>query len=148
MSAENVYSFALSFYALNESGIALVIAKNVAEAISHLQLSGKYNARPDVYEILKTRNIGQYCGPEYGLIVESYTNSINDWDVLNKFADRIIGPEGPMGPQGPQGPAGKDGTILWPEMYVDNDLWLHIVESEAALSERLIFENGWLVVTN
>ena len=49
----------------------------------------------------------------------------------------ICGPVGPMGPQ---------GGVIWPSMYVDTDLWLHIVEPEHQLSDRLVFEDGWLTV--
>lgn len=47
---------------------------------------------------------------------------------------------------GETGPAGPQGGVIWPTMYIDTDLWLHIVEPEHQLSDRLIFENGWLTV--
>lgn len=56
------------------------------------------------------------------------------------------GPQGPQGPQGIQGERGPQGGIVWPTLYVDSDLWLHIVEPEHQLSDRLVFKDGWLYV--
>lgn len=50
------------------------------------------------------------------------------------------------GEVGEPGPVGPQGGVIWPTMYVDTDLWLHIVEPEHQLSDRLVFENGWLIV--
>ena len=58
------------------------------------------------------------------------------------------GETGPTGPTGPQGERGPQGGVVWPEMYVDKDLWLHIVEPEHQLSDRLVFEKGYLIVTD
>ena len=75
--------------------------------------------------------------------------------TISSELDSRVGPVGPQGPAGPQGPQGEPGPqgergpqggIVWPSMYVDTDLWLHIVEPEHQLSDRLVFEDGWLTV--
>ena len=53
-----------------------------------------------------------------------------------------------QGPEGPEGPRGLTGAVLWPEIYVDSDLHLHIVEPYPALSERLYIQNGKLYLRN
>ena len=50
--------------------------------------------------------------------------------------------------KGRQGERGLTGAVLWPEIYVDNDLHLHIVEPYLALGERLYVDNGKLYLRN
>lgn len=52
------------------------------------------------------------------------------------------------GEEGEQGPIGPQGGIIWPTLYVDSDLWLHIVEPEHQLSDRLSFEDGYLIIND
>ena len=71
-----------------------------------------------------------------------------------------VGPTGPMGPQGPQGEKGEKGDkgepgergatggIYWPEIYVDADMHLHIVEPTPSLGTRLYVQNGVLYAIN
>lgn len=48
--------------------------------------------------------------------------------------------------KGQQGERGPQGGIVWPELYVDSDLWLHIVEPASQLSDRVSYNNGWLII--
>jgi len=50
--------------------------------------------------------------------------------------------------RGQQGERGLTGAIIWPEIYVDSDLWIHVVEPYPALSERLYIDNGTLYLRN
>lgn len=50
--------------------------------------------------------------------------------------------------EGPEGPRGLTGAVMWPEIYVDSDLHLHIVEPYPALSERLYIQDGKLYLRN
>lgn len=71
-----------------------------------------------------------------------------------------VGPTGPMGPQGPQGEKGEKGDkgdtgergatggIYWPEIYVDSDMHLHVVEPTASLGTRMYIQNGVLYAIN
>lgn len=52
------------------------------------------------------------------------------------------------GEEGPEGPVGPQGGVIWPTLYVDSDLWLHIVEPEHQLSDRLTFEDGYLIIND
>lgn len=45
-----------------------------------------------------------------------------------------------------KGQQGPQGGIIWPTLYVDSDLWLHIVEPEHQLSDRISFDDGWLII--
>lgn len=47
-----------------------------------------------------------------------------------------------------RGPRGLTGAVLWPEIYVDSDMHLHIVEPYPALSERLYVTDGKLYLRN
>lgn len=46
--------------------------------------------------------------------------------------------------QGPDGPRGATGGVYWPEIYVDSDLWIHIVEPAESLGTRLFVQDGYL----
>ena len=54
--------------------------------------------------------------------------------------------KGDKGDKGDNGDRGFDGGIIWPELYVDTDLWLHVVEPEEQLSQRLDYDDGWLII--
>lgn len=56
------------------------------------------------------------------------------------------GDKGNKGDKGDKGDSGSDGGIIWPELYVDTDLWLHVVEPEEQLSQRLDYDDGWLII--
>ena len=46
--------------------------------------------------------------------------------------------------QGPTGPMGATGGVYWPTIYVDSDLWIHIVEPAESLGTRLYVQDGYL----
>lgn len=46
--------------------------------------------------------------------------------------------------QGPDGPRGATGGVYWPEIYVDDDMHLHIVEPTESLGTRLYVQDGYL----
>lgn len=48
--------------------------------------------------------------------------------------------------KGERGERGFTGAVIYPEVYVDEDLHLHIMEPYPALSERLYVENGKLYI--
>ena len=50
--------------------------------------------------------------------------------------------------QGPTGPRGATGGVYWPEIYVDADMHLHIVEPAESLGTRLYVQNGVLYAIN
>lgn len=50
--------------------------------------------------------------------------------------------------KGDQGERGPQGGIVWPTLYVDADMWLHVVEPEHQLSDRLSYEDGYLIINN
>ena len=56
------------------------------------------------------------------------------------------GAKGDKGDKGDTGERGPQGGVVWPDMYVDSDLWFHIVEPENQLSDRFSFENGYLTI--
>lgn len=49
--------------------------------------------------------------------------------------------------RGPKGDKGDQGGLIWPVLYVDADLWLHVVEPEHQLTDRLSFEDGYLIIS-
>ena len=58
------------------------------------------------------------------------------------------GPAGPQGAPGPEGPRGATGGVYWPELYVDSDMHLHIVEPTESLGTRLYVRDGYLYAIN
>lgn len=50
--------------------------------------------------------------------------------------------------EGPEGPRGATGGVYWPEIYVDSDMHLHIVEPTESLGTRLYIQDGWLYAIN
>ena len=133
----------------NQSGLAMIVAGTEEEALRHLRESGLYNGSPELYVLIESRNLGEYVGCEYGLILESYTNALLAFDAICSIAEKIKGEKGDKGDKGNKGDTGEQGLpggIAWPELYVDGDLWLHIVEPDNQLSARLDYDNGWLIV--
>ncbi len=143
--SENKNFYVISFSVAKDSGLALVVAENERSAIEHLRHSGKYNGC-SAYSIINTRCLGSYCGCEYGLIYESFSNALVAFQAIESVLLKIKGEKGDKGDKGNPGPVGPQGGVVWPEMYVDDDLWLHILEPESQLSDRLYFEDGWLKI--
>lgn len=46
------------------------------------------------------------------------------------------------------GPPGPTGGVYWPELYVDSDMHLHIVEPTESLGTRLYVQDGYLYAIN
>ena len=82
MSTECTYLFAISFLLGSESGLAIVSARNAAQARTVLKNQGKYNGTPERYQIEVTKNIGLYTQEQCTLILESYTNALVAFDAI------------------------------------------------------------------
>lgn len=107
------YFYLISFYAANESGLAMVVAETDEEAWEHLCNSGRYNDSETAYVLIQCRKIGDYVGCGNGLLLESYTNALVAFDAFVSILDKIRGPQGERGPQGftgDRGPAGATGA--------------------------------------
>jgi len=50
--------------------------------------------------------------------------------------------------KGEQGDRGATGGVYWPEIYVDADMHLHIVEPAESLGTRLYVQDGYLYAIN
>lgn len=73
--------------------------------------------------------------------------------VLSSTMTSAVGPRGPQGPKGDKGDKGDRGErgergpvggVFWPEIRVDSDLWIHIVEPAVQLGARLYVQDGYL----
>lgn len=54
------------------------------------------------------------------------------------------GEKGDPGEPGAVGPMGPPGGVFWPEILVDSDLWIHIIEPAQQLGLRLYVQDGYL----
>lgn len=126
--------YALSFTVGTEAGLALVAATSDTQAFQILKNSGQRNCCADNYTLIQSRDIGISNACAYGLLMESYVNSLTAYDAIVSVADRFI--------------KGDKGDSLWINMYVDSDLYLHVVESEQAVTPQISFDQstGYLVI--
>lgn len=69
--------YVISFTVLKESGIAIVTAKSDKQAFQILQNSGSYNFNNgELYSLVQIRDIGMTANCNYGLLMETFANTI------------------------------------------------------------------------
>lgn len=135
MSCTNNNLYIISFLVGTESGLALVSAPDQTTAIQILRNSGSRNCCPEKYTIVQARNIGMTSSGGVELLMESFVNSLAVYDAISKLADKYI--------------KGERGDTVWANAYVDDEMYIHIVESEYAVSSHLDFDQstGYLTIT-
>ena len=156
MSGTVKYFWVLSFTVDDQAGVSIVLADSQANALLALKQAGKYNGTPDKYVLVQALNVGQYDGPYYGLMLESYTNAMVAYDALVDVAKDIKGDKGDKGDRGPamevyigsvtQTEIGTDPTVVCTE--TDRGFMLEFTfpkydispESRAALKAELYDE--------
>jgi len=99
------YLYALAFTVGGDSGMALVSARNDADAIQILRNSGKYNILPDKYIITKKLNLGLSSCIRTELLLESYVNALGAFALLENAVKWIKGDKGDKGEKGDKGDA-------------------------------------------
>lgn len=83
MASNCRYFYVLSFMAVNDSGLAIVIASDENEAFQILKNQGEHNAQPGAYMLSSSVNLGQYEGGFMGLVFESYTNALVAYKAIS-----------------------------------------------------------------
>lgn len=133
-NTQETHLFVLSFTVGSEAGLALVAADSQTTAFQILKNSGERNCCPDNYVLVQIRDVGISNSCWFGLLMESYVNSLVAYDAIVSVADKFI--------------KGDKGDSIWVNMYVDNDLYLHVVESEMAITPQITFDQstGYLII--
>lgn len=128
--SEAFHLYVISFTVGAESGLALVAAQDEKSAFQILKNGGSRHC--DGYSLVQIRNIGMSTNCHYGLLMESFVNALEAYDAIVKAAERII--------------KGDKGDTIWSNMYVDDDMYLHLVEGEFGAYQHLVFdqETGYL----
>ena len=75
-----------------------------------------------------------------------FIGTLDEWIYSLKGAKGDQGETGPQGEKGEKGDMGPQGGAVWPDIYVDNNMWIHFVESDHQLSDRVEFENGYIKI--
>lgn len=130
-TAFNLY--VISFTAGKEAGLAMVSAPDDRSAFQILKNGG--SRCHDSYSLIQIRNIGMSTSCTYGLLLESYVNALEAYDAIVSVANQFL--------------KGDKGDTIWLDVYVDDDMYLHIVESETsgvALSLSFDEETGYLEI--
>lgn len=129
-SCNNLY--AISFTVGAESGLALIAAPTERDAIQVLRSSGSRSACSKGYTIIQTRDIGMTASCNFGILMESFVNAKEAYDAIVQAAQRII--------------KGDKGDSIWSNAYVDENMYLHLVEGEFGVNQHLVFdqETGYL----
>lgn len=125
--------YEISFTAGSEAGLAMVAAQDERSAFRILKNGG--SRCHDSYSLIQIRDIGMSTSCTYGLLLESYVNALAAYDAISKVADKFI--------------KGDKGDTVWLDVYVDDDMYLHIVESETsgvAMSLSFDEETGYLEI--
>ena len=104
MRIEKKYFFVISFFVDEMAGIAMVIARNDAEAFQILKNAGRYNGSTSKYVKDQSLCIGESQADAFGLLIESFSGAKAMYDALFVLASKIVGPQGPQGERGPAGP--------------------------------------------
>ena len=133
MSTSGYHLYVISFTVGSESGLALVAAQDAATAFQVLKNGGSRCS--DGYSLIQTRDIGMSTSCSYGVLLESYVNAIAAYDAIVSVADKFI--------------KGDKGDTVWLDVYVDDDMYLHIVESDTSgVTMSLTFdeETGYLEI--
>ena len=127
MSQNCTYLYAIYFTVGAESGLALIAAPTERDAIQVLKSSGSRSACSKGYTIIQTRDIGMTASCNFGILMESFVNAMEAYDALVKLANKFI--------------KGDKGDSVWLSMYVDDNMYLHIVEDEHAPVSHMISFN-------
>lgn len=132
MSQNCTYLYAVSFTVGAESGLALIAAPTERDAIQVLKSSGSRSACSKGYTIIQTRDIGMTAACNFGILMESFVNAMEAYDALVKLANKFI--------------KGDKGDSIWSSAYIDENMYLHLVESEPGVNQHLVFdqETGYL----
>jgi len=122
--------YTISFTVGSESGIALVAATSDKDAFQILKNGGSRHC--DGYRLIQTRDIGMSTCCTYGLLLESFVNAKEAYDAIVQAAQKII--------------KGDKGDSIWSNAYVDENMYLHLVEGEFGVNQHLVFdqETGYL----
>ena len=134
MSKDCIHLYTISFTVGAESGIALVAATDERTAIQILKSSGSRSCAEPGYTVIQIRNLGLSSSCTFGLLMESFVNAREAYEAIISMADKML--------------KGEKGDSIWMEMYVDQDLYLHVLESEHNISQRLSFDEstGYLTI--
>ena len=128
--SEAFHLYVISFTVGKEAGLAMVAAQDEKSAFQILKNGGSRNS--DGYSLLQTRDIGMSTSCSYGLLMESFVNAKEAYDAIVQAAQRII--------------KGDKGDSIWSNAYVDENMYLHLVEGEFGAYQHLVFdqETGYL----
>lgn len=133
MSNTAYHLYEISFTAGSEAGLAMVAAQDERSAFQILKNGG--SRCHDSYSLIQIRDIGMSASCSYGLLLESYVNALAAYDAISQFASRVV--------------KGDKGDTVWLDAYVDDDMYLHIVESDTssiAMSLSFDEETGYLEI--
>ena len=125
--------YVISFTAGKEAGLAMVSAPDDRSAFQILKNGGSRHG--DGYSLQQCRNIGMSTSCTYGLLMESFVNAKEAYDAIVQAANHFL--------------KGDKGDTVWLDAYVDDDMYLHIVESETsgvAMSLAFNEETGYLEI--
>ena len=130
MSNTAYHLYVISFTVGKESGLALVAAQDEKTAFQILKNGGSRHC--DGYSLIQIRDIGMSTSCTYGLLMESFVNALEAYDAIVQAADHFL--------------KGDKGDSIWSNAYVDNDMYLHLVEGEFGAYQHLVFdqETGYL----
>lgn len=128
--SEAFHLYVISFTVGKEAGLALVAAQDEKSAFQILKNSGSRYC--EGYSLIQIRDIGMTSSCSYGLLMESFVNAKEAYDAIVQAAQRII--------------KGDKGDSIWSNAYVDENMYLHLVEGEFGVNQHLVFdqETGYL----
>lgn len=128
--SEAFHLYVISFTVGKEAGLALVAAQDEKSAFQILKNSGSRYC--EGYSLIQIRDIGMSTSCSYGLLMESFVNAKEAYDAIVQAAQRII--------------KGDKGDSIWSNAYVDENMYLHLVEGEFGVNQHLVFdqETGYL----
>ncbi len=130
-TANNLYI--ISFTVGADSGIALVSARTDRESVQILRNGGKFNALPESYKPIQVRNLGLSASIRTELLMESYVNAMQAYNAILSSIGKYL--------------KGEPGDSVLANMYVDEDLYLHIVENNYVITPRLSFDESTRYIT-
>ena len=128
--SEAFHLYVISFTVGKEAGLAMVAAQDEKSAFQILKNGGSRYC--EGYSLIQTRDIGMTTSCTYGLLLESFVNAKEAYDAIVEAAQRII--------------KGDKGDSIWSNAYIDENMYLHLVEGEFGVNQHLEFdpETGYL----
>lgn len=128
--SEAFHLYIISFTVGKEAGLAMVAAQDEKSAFQILKNGGSRYC--EGYSLIQTRDIGMTTNCTYGLLLESFVNAKEAYDAIVQAAQRII--------------KGDKGDSIWSNAYIDDNMYLHLVEGEFGARQHLEFdpETGYL----